>query len=172
MKLKKIITAATACLMLAAALTGCGCQAEKTEPTETEAVTETKVEETAEHTEAASEPVETAEAAETTGEAAAEATKPTTKPTAEPETTEDDFWLEETPVDTRPPIEVTLPDETQPYTDYEQYMDMTGEEQEAFFDSFENEEAFFDWFNAAKAEYEKAHPPVIIDGSTNIEIKP
>lgn len=166
MALKKITMITLTCLMLAAALTGCGCQAKQAEPSEAEPVmaTEPAAEETEQNTEAASEPVEVTEAVPTTEPT--ETTQPATKPT------EDDSWLEEVPEDTRPPIDVTIPDETQPYTDYEQYMNMSGEEQEEFFNSFENEKDFFDWFNAAKAEYEKAHPPVIIDGSTNIEIKP
>ena len=178
MALKKMMIITLTCLMLAAALTGCGCQAKKAEPTETAAETKMAVEETEQNRETETGPAETSEAAVTTEPTEtvkpAETVKPTqaTEPGGTTEPTEDNSWIEEVPKDTRPPIEITLPDETQPYTSYEQYMDMSGEEQEAFFDSFENEKDFFDWFNAAKAEYEKAHPPVIIDGSTNIEIKP
>ncbi len=48
---------------------------------------------------------------------------------------------------------------------YRDYQDMTGEEQEAFFDNFESVEKFFEWLNAAKAQDEILNPSKdIIDG--------
>ena len=164
MKIKEIIPVLLTGLLLTAALSGCGCQAgkqvEMTEPLDLEATTQpNEIQQTIDM-------VAVTEAAEeNSSEAPTEAAESTTASTEE-------LWGEDSPEDTRPPVEVTLPEGTQPYTDYERYMDMSGEEQKVFFDSFEDKQDFFNWFNAAKDEYEKAHPPVIIDGSTNIELVP
>ena len=176
--MKKLTLLVTACV-LAACVTGCGCQAEK--PTETtaasvqETVREEKTRQKREPGTAASEPSEPAAADPTK---ATGPTKPAgpTKPTDSTKATEapgqEDLWGQAPTGETLPPVEVTVPQETRPYTSYEAYMDMSGKEQEAFFDSFEKEDDFFAWFKEAKAEYDRAHPPVIIDGNTNIELKP
>lgn len=54
---------------------------------------------------------------------------------------------------------------------YQDYLDMTGKEQEAFFDKFESTEAFFDWLNAAKEKADKENPDkeVGADGSIVVE---
>ena len=56
---------------------------------------------------------------------------------------------------------------------WEQYLNMTLEEQQAFDISFGLDEAgrkaFFAWRNAAREEYEKAHSYVTGDGNVNIE---
>ena len=55
-------------------------------------------------------------------------------------------------------------------TEYEQYMDMTGAEQQKIFESFENPRDFFEWYNNAKAEYDSKNESIIIDGgSINLE---
>lgn len=66
--------------------------------------------------------------------------------------------------------EATIPGATEeteatavPLTDYEWYHSLSGEEQEAYMDSFESVAAFFDWYNAAKAEYDALHPEIEID---------
>lgn len=61
----------------------------------------------------------------------------------------------------------TAPDPEE--TTYEDYLAMTPEEQEVFFDSFPSMEAFMDWHNAAKAEYEDNEEGIIVDGG-NINI--
>lgn len=55
-------------------------------------------------------------------------------------------------------------------TEYENYMEMSGEEQQKFFESYENPEDFFEWYNAAKAEYDKQNQAVVVEGgSINLE---
>lgn len=49
-------------------------------------------------------------------------------------------------------------------TAYEQYNNMSGEEQLAFMESFDSVEAFVAWLNAAKADYEASNPPIEITG--------
>ena len=41
---------------------------------------------------------------------------------------------------------------------YEEYMNMTGKEQEEYYNQFPNVESFFEWYNNAKAEYEASRP--------------
>lgn len=50
-------------------------------------------------------------------------------------------------------------------TAYEQYQNMSGEDQLAFMESFDSVEAFVAWYNAAQAEYEAKNPAIEIDGS-------
>lgn len=45
---------------------------------------------------------------------------------------------------------------------YEEYMAMSGKDQEAYMKSFESIAAFFDWFNAVKDKYEKENPSIEI----------
>ena len=55
-------------------------------------------------------------------------------------------------------------------TEYEKYMEMSGEEQQKVFESYENPEDFFEWYNAAKAEYDKQNQAVVVEGgSINLE---
>jgi len=49
---------------------------------------------------------------------------------------------------------------------YEQYMSMTPEEQQKYFESFESEQAFFDWYRKAKEEYDKNYKGNEIDGGS------
>ena len=53
---------------------------------------------------------------------------------------------------------------------YEQYEAMSGEEQEAFFNTFSNPADFFAWYAQAKAEYEAQNPSIEIGGNGNIDI--
>lgn len=48
-------------------------------------------------------------------------------------------------------------------TAYEQYCAMSPEEQYAVFLTFESPEAFMAWYNAIKAEYDAAHPAIVIN---------
>ena len=43
---------------------------------------------------------------------------------------------------------------------YEEYWLMDGKSQAEYYNSFGSDEAFFEWYNAAKAEYDAAHPGV------------
>ena len=47
-------------------------------------------------------------------------------------------------------------------TAYEQYMAMSGEEQQALFESFGDPAEFFAWLNNARAEYEALYPGIEI----------
>lgn len=48
-------------------------------------------------------------------------------------------------------------------SDYEKYVNMSGDQQAAFIESFGSPEAFFAWLNNAKAEYTVNNPGVIVD---------
>lgn len=87
-----------------------------------------------------------------------EDTTPTSEATEPKEETEPTVGEEEKP--TEAPVV--------PTTEYEKYNAMSGEEQEAFIDSFESIQAFMDWYNAAKAEYDALHPGIDI-GDGNID---
>lgn len=53
---------------------------------------------------------------------------------------------------------------------YEQYQDMTGAQQQAFFEQFNGDyAAFFEWLNAAQAEYEANQDDIILDPDTTID---
>lgn len=52
---------------------------------------------------------------------------------------------------------------------YEEYMNMSGEDQMAYFESFASVEDYFAWYNEAKAAYDKQNPPIEIeDGSIDL----
>lgn len=51
---------------------------------------------------------------------------------------------------------------------YEEYIAMSGEEQQKYFESFESVEAFFEWYNAAKAEYEANREEIEVDGEIDL----
>lgn len=51
---------------------------------------------------------------------------------------------------------------------YEEYLDMTAEEQEAFIYSFEDIRDFFLWHTEAKAKYDEEHKVPEIGGDVNI----
>ena len=75
----------------------------------------------------------------------------------------------EVPEDTRlipdtPEMEVPVKDEVT----YEDYHNMSGDEQAAFINTFESYEAFFAWYNAAEQEYRDQM--IEIDGSTPIDL--
>ena len=65
-----------------------------------------------------------------------------------------------TPVETVPAEEVGISIEEK--TEYEKLLEMSGEEQQAFMESFESLEAFFAWLEEAKAEYEAKNPGIEI----------
>lgn len=53
---------------------------------------------------------------------------------------------------------------------YEEYIAMSGAEQQKYLESFDSIEAFFAWYNAAKEKYDKENPSIEIgDGSINME---
>lgn len=52
---------------------------------------------------------------------------------------------------------------------YEDYMAMTPEQQQAFYESFPSLQDYIDWFNAAKAAYDASKDDVVVDGG-NIDI--
>ena len=53
---------------------------------------------------------------------------------------------------------------------YEQYNELSAEEQEAFFNSFETVDDFFTWYNKAKQEYENNQDYIEIGGDQDINI--
>lgn len=78
---------------------------------------------------------------------------------------------EEQPAETVPETSVPAePAETvAKTTEYEWFHALSGEEQEAYMDSFDSIAAFFEWYNAAKAEYEELHPSIEV-GDGNIDL--
>ena len=87
---------------------------------------------------------------------------------AGPEETKTPDATAEAPAETQKPTEdsnVTVTEMTQ----YEWYHSLSGEQQMAFMETFDNIEAFFDWYNAAKAEHQEVKPGIDI-GSGNIDI--
>ena len=77
----------------------------------------------------------------------------------------------EAPTEPPAPNLPTEPDTEVPSTkvmDYEWYHSLSGAEQAAFINTFENYDAFFAWYNAAQREYENAMTE--IDGTGPIEI--
>lgn len=77
------------------------------------------------------------------------------------------------PTETTDPTEGTKPAEDESsdgnLTEYEQFQNMSPEQQQAYMESFESIEAFFEWLNEAKEAYEKANPPIEV-GSGTIDI--
>lgn len=74
---------------------------------------------------------------------------------------------ESTAVTTEPPADITGPttDITEPPTEpacitYEEYMQMDAYQKQAYYETFPDMSSFFEWYNAAKSEYDKAHPPI------------
>lgn len=53
---------------------------------------------------------------------------------------------------------------------YEEYIAMSGEEQQKYFESFESVEAFFEWYNAAKAKYDEENESIEIGGDGSIDL--
>ena len=49
---------------------------------------------------------------------------------------------------------------------YEEYNSLSGEEQEAYFNTFPTIESFFEWYNSARDEYEKNNPAIEIGDDT------
>lgn len=66
----------------------------------------------------------------------------------------------ETPVSPAEPSKVT----------YEDYIAMSGAEQQEFFMTFANPADFFTWFNDGKAAYDAAHPSIEIGGNGSINL--
>lgn len=48
--------------------------------------------------------------------------------------------------------------------DYESFHAMDPSDQQKYMESFDDLDAFFDWYNDIKAQYEKDHPSIEIDG--------
>lgn len=52
-------------------------------------------------------------------------------------------------------VDPSEPDESQSGVTYEEYMAMTGDQQQTYYTSFASADAFFAWFNEAKKEYDE-----------------
>ena len=50
---------------------------------------------------------------------------------------------------------------------YEEFLELSAAEQQKYMETFADIESFFVWYNQAKSEYEKEHPPIILDGDKN-----
>ena len=60
--------------------------------------------------------------------------------------------------------------ETPPKLTYEEYNALSGEEQEAYFNSYPDIESFFEWYNTAKKEYEDKLTQIEIDGDVTVDL--
>lgn len=71
-----------------------------------------------------------------------------------------------TPENTEAPVATLAPEagHIANTTAYEQYNNMSGDEQLAFYRTFDSSEAFIAWYNAAKADYEASNPAIEITG--------
>lgn len=157
---RKIIAFAMAILMIASVFTGCGqknavSNVETQEPTITTETAAPEVTISPELQQALDEgwivedwPEETTEATEATK---SEETKP-----------------EETDPEETEPTE-TAPEETTAQvtiTEYEWYLSLSAEAQQAFFESFDSIDAYFAWLNNAKAEFEEKQNATEIEGGS------
>lgn len=157
-------------MVAATAATAFGC--EKKEPVETTAATEnTAAAESTTAEETMSPELKKAMEEGWIEEDWPEETKPQeTKPeeTKPQETKPQETKPEETkPQETKP--QETKPEETKPQntvTEYEEYLAMSPEEQQAFFESFDSVDAYFAWLNAAKAEYEEKQNASDLEGGS------
>lgn len=126
---------------------------------------------------------------EETTEPIEETTEPTEEPT-DPEEDPDEDPLEDPtdpdedpvepteeptdPEDDDPPVETTQPTEPQTGSDepvvltYEEYMALSPEEQQAYYESFPTLEEFIAWHNAALEEYEANNTVPVVTGPIDI----
>jgi len=51
-------------------------------------------------------------------------------------------------------------------TEYEKYISMSPEKQQAYFESFDDPNDFFKWYNNAKAEYDKKNAANVVEGDS------
>lgn len=160
----------TVLLIIVMMMSACGKSKNDTEGTMTSAVTEVT-------TEAATETTALMETYPGTGISPFEDPDAVFESMAQEENSTDDSQVVEMPEATNPDnvkdsTESTKPKEEKPESadieqyDYEKYLNMSGEEQTEFIESFASVEAFFDWLNAVKAEYEANNPGVIVDGGS------
>ena len=73
-----------------------------------------------------------------------------------------------TPSNPENPEDGTEEPEEQKVLTYEEYINMTADEQEAFVYSFSDIHDFFLWHTEAKAKYDEEHKPPVIDGDVDI----
>ena len=74
-----------------------------------------------------------------------EATEATESSETKPDETKETEPAETTPVETTPQVTIT---------EYEWYLSLSAEAQQAFFETFDSIDAYFAWLNNAKAEFE------------------
>lgn len=55
-------------------------------------------------------------------------------------------------------------------SEYEKYMNMSAEDQEAYFNSFSSPAEFFDWYNKAKEEYEESRDVIEVGPDATIDL--
>lgn len=55
-------------------------------------------------------------------------------------------------------------------SEYERYMNMSAEDQEAYFNSFDSPAEFFDWYNKAKQEYEESRDVIEVGPDATIDL--
>lgn len=105
---------------------------------------------------------------------AANPTKPDTDSTTGNTNTDNSVDVT-TPEDTTESEDITSPSTgaTAPTTPpekmtYEEFIELTPEEQRLYQESFNDLDAFFAWYSAAKEKYEKENPPIDIDGPIDL----
>lgn len=73
-------------------------------------------------------------------------------------------------IEEQPPVSgPERPEQTEDALTYEEFWELDGDAQLAYKESFESVEAFYAWYNAAKSEYDAAHPGIDA-GDGNIDL--
>lgn len=184
--MKKIVYLIVAVLLAAALLAACNQKDTPTSPSvsdQAQSGVEDSVFENIPEDETVVQQAPTAAAPEApTQEAPQPATQPAdevvTQPTTEPsqEATEvghpDDEEAATKPTQEAPkPTQPTSPPKEEvKLLDYETFQAMSGAEQRAYQESFEDLDAFFEWYNAAKETYEKENPSIEIGAGDVIDM--
>ena len=75
--------------------------------------------------------------------------------------------------ETTPTQDITQPEDTTApaLLTYEEYMSLSGAEQMAYYNSFDNPDDFFNWFNVAKTEYDEKQNKVHADENGNYDLE-
>ena len=114
-------------------------------------------------------PVARPTAAPTAKPTATPTAAPTATPTAKPSSSGGGSSSSSKATPT-PTVAPTQAPEDDGVVTYEEYNNMTVDEQKAHFESFEDMAAFFEWYNNAKAEHEVKNPAIEIGGDGTIDL--
>ena len=160
--MKKIICIGIVLAMASLLLVACGSAAENNPTIPTvpslgivEGGLENNVDFDTEPTEGSSVPTQPTQPSQSATEPSTAPSQGATQPTTQPTT----------------PTTGNEPQPVDPATmDFATFQAMTGAEQRAFQESFEDLDAFFEWYNAAKEAYEKENPSIEIGPGGSVDL--